>query len=187
MELIKRRIIMVMLSFSMLGTITLTAQAAEKKENFGEEYQSQETLELYMQAYAALYSDATYEYMEAPEVNLAEFYAERIQLSGSFSDYFTKVEWIDRNGEISLSIYPKDILFGKNYDNPNQFMAHVDYAFSLIKDKFSSSSYWDNGESMYAQFHCHAMFAGDSKTPWNIEPWRTETNLFKVIAAKCNP
>lgn len=66
-------------------------------------------------------------------------------------------------------------------------MAQVNYAFSLLKDKLSSSPHWNNTDSMFAQFHCHAMFAGDNKIPWNIEPWRTESNLVKVIAAKCNP
>ena len=42
-------------------------------------------------------------------------------------------------------------------------------------------------DSMFAKFHCHAMFAGDNKITWNIEPWRTENNLVKVIATKCNP
>lgn len=178
---------MIILSISMLSTLNLSVQAAEKDTHFFEEYQDQETLKLYMQAYAALYSDTTYEYRELPEVNLAEYYAERIQITGSFSDYFTKVEWINRNGEISLSIYPTSRLFGENYDNPNRFMAQVNYAFSLLKDKFSSSSHWNNTDSMFAQFHCHAMFAGNGKIPWNIEPWRTESNLAKVIAAKCNP
>ena len=178
---------MIILAISMLGTLNLSVQAAEKDTDFFEEYQDQETLKLYMQAYAALYNDTTYEYREMPEIDLAEYYAERIQMTGSFSDYFTKVEWINRNGEISLSIYPTSRLFGENYDNPNRFMAQVNYAFSLLKDKFSSSPHWNNTDSMFAQFHCHAMFAGDNKIPWNIEPWRTESNLVKVIAAKCNP
>ena len=161
---------MILLAISMLGTLNLSVQAAEKDTDFFEEYQDQETLKLYMQAYVALYNDTTYEYREMPEIDLAEYYAERIQMTGSFSDYFTKVECINRNGEISLSIYPTSRLFGENYDNPNRFMAQVNYA-----------------DSMFAQFHCHAMFAGDNKIPWNIEPWRTESNLVKVIAAKCNP
>ena len=106
MKLIRRKIMMIILSISMLSTLNLSVQAAEKDTHFFEEYQDQETLKLYLQAYAALYSDTTYEYRELPEVNLAEYYAERIQITGSFSDYFTKVEWINRNGEISLSIYP---------------------------------------------------------------------------------
>lgn len=40
---------------------------------------------------------------------------------------------------------------------------------------------------MQAQFHCHVTTVGKLKNPWNIEPWRTESNLLKVIAARCNP
>ncbi len=194
MKKVAKMIALIMAFSMMFSTVTFAAENQElgRSTTLGElnidgEYQNENTLELYMQAYASLYSDTTYEYREASEVNLADYYKARIELTGSFSDYFTKVEWINRNGEISLSIYPTEKLFGKTYNNPNVLMAHVDYAFSLLKNQYSSSSYWNNADSMYAQFHCHAMFAGENKIPWNIEPWRTESNLTNVIAAKCNP
>ena len=80
MKLIRRKIMMIILSISMLGTLNLSVQAAEKDTDFFEEYQDQETLKLYMQAYSALYNDTTYEYREMPEIDLAEYYAERIQI-----------------------------------------------------------------------------------------------------------
>lgn len=194
MKKVVRLVGLIMVFCMMFSTAVIAAEAHEvnysnmlHELNFDEEYQNENILELYMQAYESLYSDVTYEYKEGMKVNLADYYNARIQLTGSFSDYFTKVEWINRNGEISLSIYPTEKLFGKNYNNPNVLMANVDYAFGLLKNKYSSSSYWNNTDSMYAQFHCHAMFAGENKIPWNIEPWRTESDLSKVIAAKCNP
>lgn len=148
MKKVARMIALVMVFSMMFSTVAFAAENEEVdcsttlgERNIDEEYQNENTLELYMQAYASLYSGTTYEYKEAPEVNLADYYNTRIELTGSFSDYFTKVEWINRNGEISLSIYPTDKLFGKTYNNPNVLMANVDYAFSLLENRYSSSSY----------------------------------------------
>ena len=105
----------------------------------------------------------------------------------TFNDYFSSCQWINRNGVISLSIQPTSKLLSSGNVNGNVLAARASRAFTLLKNKYSSSSYWKNTASMEAQFHCHVLAAGGMKTPWNIEPHRTESNWAKVFAAKCNP
>lgn len=108
-----------------------------------------------------------------------------LNLKSDIDDYFTKIEWIDRGGVISLSLYPSEYLL----DNPNGnvAMAKASTAWGLVEDEYSSDSKWDNGKSLEAQFHCHAAAARGFKTPWNLEPHRTETDLWETMKKKCNP
>ena len=69
----------------------------------------------------------------------------------------------------------------------NAQAANVANAFRLLKERFGKSPHWDNTASMEAQFHCHAATIGQLKYPWNIEPWRTESDLVTVILHGCNP
>lgn len=103
----------------------------------------------------------------------------------TYDECFGTVEWITRSGQISLSIMPKSPLYTQTL--PNAALAVANHAWGLLADRFSSDPEWDNEEAMFAQFHCHVIGAGKYKTPWNIEPWRTETNLSTVIAKACNP
>lgn len=113
-------------------------------------------------------------------------YAAKSIDSYTYSDYFSSVSWITRDGVISLSVTPKTntpLITA----NGNIKMAHAHRSYSLLKSKWSSSSKWKNSGAMEAQYHCHVMGAGKYKTPWNLEPHRTETSLTKTIAKACNP
>lgn len=100
-------------------------------------------------------------------------------------DYFTKVEWIKRNGEISLSIYPKSPIKLSEVEKVD--IKHVERSFELLKDRYGTDIEWDNTESLGVQYRCHVQFARDKKVPWNIEPHRTETDYTATVFAGCNP
>lgn len=119
------------------------------------------------------------------EVYGEQTYASTRAITYSYNECFDEVKWITRSGKISLSIMPKSPLYTQTM--ANAAMAVANHAWKLLAEKYSSDSYWDNEESMFAQFHCHVLAAGKYKTPWNIEPWRTETDLSVVIAKACNP
>lgn len=101
------------------------------------------------------------------------------------SKYFKSVKWITRKGVVSLSINPKPILYSN--PNPNALSYYASKSFSKLKKAYSGSKKWKNTGSMRAQYDCHILIARGVKTPWNLEPHRTETNLTKVIAKGCNP
>ncbi len=118
--------------------------------------------------------------------NLGMFrFGERIYLD--YDEYFSSVEWIERDGEVSLSITPNSQMYDS--DVPNVLMARSFHSFSLLKERFSSDYRWRNEASLEAQYQCHFTFAGMYKVPWNIEPFRTETNAWSwnMITHKCNP
>ncbi|WP_107841760.1 DUF2599 domain-containing protein [Metasolibacillus meyeri] len=102
----------------------------------------------------------------------------------TYDEYFSKVEWRTRNGVVSLSITPKSSLTSVS---GNVLMARAFHSFSLLEAKYKSDSRWKNGGSLSAQYHCHVLAAGALKTPWNLEPHRTETGIWKVIGGACNP
>lgn len=148
-------------------------------------YISDETL---LEIYNAAFAEQSYDYytkyrntntnMDQLRVNIT-FY--------TYSGYFKKVEWITRNGVISLSITPTNKLYASTYNNANVLSAHAAEAWRLLYARHSSDTRWRNTASMEAQFHCHVIYAGGAKTPWNIEPSRTESNWAVVIANGCNP
>ncbi|WP_036202071.1 DUF2599 domain-containing protein [Ureibacillus sinduriensis] len=102
-----------------------------------------------------------------------------------FDDYFEKVEWINRSGVVSLSIYPKTYIVNKPVGH--ELLKHKELSFQLLNERFKDDSRWKNNESLKQQFACHVDFAGTSKVPWNIEPHRTTTNYWDVIVGNCNP
>lgn len=40
--------------------------------------------------------------------------------------------------------------------------------------------------STYNQFVCHADFAREFKTPWNIEPWKKDKGYWGFVGSACN-
>lgn len=46
----------------------------------------------------------------------------------------------------------------------------------LKRSAYSYDSRWNNEESLKKQFFCHVRY-GSLKTPWNIEPWKKNTNF----------
>lgn len=89
--------------------------------------------------------------------------------------------WITRDGVVSLSIQPKD--------NVRNNRATMETAWSIISSPvsgFGSSSYWQNGHTMWLQYLCHFEFA-NSKVFWNLEPHRNTSNYLWVVANGCNP
>lgn len=105
----------------------------------------------------------------------------------TYNEYFTNVRWIVRDGITSLSITPNKKMFDAS--NANVLMARAFHSFSLLEDRFSSDYRWRNGASLSAQYHCHVIFAGMKKTPWNLEPHRTESNpwSWNMLTKRCNP
>ncbi len=108
-------------------------------------------------------------------------------LLSAYSDYISSGKFISRGDGPSLSLTWKDYLFDQRADNANMLAAKAGIAWNNIVWKHSNHPMWDNPQSMEKQWHCHVIFAGESKNPYNIEPWRTETNLANVINYRCNP
>ena len=100
-------------------------------------------------------------------------------------DYFSKVEWIERDGVTSLSIYPKAYVIYT--PTGHDFVKHIKTSFKLLEEKYGTDVQWKNGKSLESQYSCHVNFAGTSKVPWNIEPHRTTTDSWQMILSKCNP
>lgn len=106
-------------------------------------------------------------------------------LPTKFSQYYSSSKWITRNGKVSLSLQPKKPAY---QEPPGMAGAHLQkYRWEVVKNKHSKDSKWKNTASMKAQLNCHADYPKKFKTPWNIEPWRTETNYHKVVLKGCNP
>ncbi|MGN7385488.1 DUF2599 domain-containing protein [Sporosarcina sp. SAFN-015] len=102
-----------------------------------------------------------------------------------YDDYFEKIEWIDRKGTLSLSIYPKFSVFKKEDGKLDE--QHIKHSFYIIESEFGQDEKWNNTDSMRMQYECHVYFARDSKVPWNIEPHRTETRFSETVLKSCNP
>lgn len=97
--------------------------------------------------------------------------------AGSFSQYFTKSEWISRADGILLSLYPI-------YAFPTNSALYA--AWDTVVSKHKNDKNWSNEAGMKNQFHCHNDFAS-SKRPWNLEPWRPNVSYAATVAAGCNP
>lgn len=100
-------------------------------------------------------------------------------------DYFEKIEWIERNGVLSLSIYPKFPSFIKEDGKLDE--QRIQHSFELIESEYGVDEKWNNTASMRVQYECHAYFARDRKVPWNIEPHRTESRFSETVLKSCNP
>lgn len=150
-------------------------------------------LDYYIRAYNNLYQENTCEFISSNSTLTLEKKQLEDDLKGidinseTFNDYFKSVKWIQRNNEISLSIQPNSLLLSSDCSSGNLLMARAAHAFRLLSQRYSRDPRWRNEASLSAQFHCHVIFAGGAKTPWNIEPHRTESNLFIVILRGCNP
>lgn len=92
-----------------------------------------------------------------------------------FSDYFNSVQWITRDGIVSLSIDHKSIPFWKARES-----------FDILKANYGSDIEWQNEDSLYSQYACHVQFA-PLKNPWNLEPHRTGTGFWNNLTNLCNP
>ncbi len=91
------------------------------------------------------------------------------------------VMWITRDDGITLSLEPKDTV-RTSYDEKED-------AWDLLCSSdsgYGGQSRWQNEQCMKWQFDCHYSFA-NTKTYWNIEPWRTASSYIQVVASACNP
>lgn len=100
--------------------------------------------------------------------------------------YFEKIQWITRNGVVSLSIYPTKEFSSGTYGHSYLF-AMAEESWGIIVRNYSNNSKWKNTLSLKQQYKCHVIYARNAKVPWNIEPHRTETNFANVIKKGCNP
>ncbi|OFL49592.1 MULTISPECIES: DUF2599 domain-containing protein [unclassified Nosocomiicoccus] len=103
----------------------------------------------------------------------------------NFSNYYSSGSWITRSGKISLSLYPKNIAYAKP-SNAIVRAHYVKYRWDTVYNKYKNNSRWKNTASMKAQLNCHADYAKGLKTPWNLEPWRKQTNYAIVLRHSCN-
>lgn len=125
------------------------------------------------------------ERFEAEKLEKEKLKIEKLKIDYDFKSYFEKVEWIDRGGIISLSIYPVSnsplIVHDENYK------LHKNNSFEILKDLYSNDKKWmNNTNSLFEQYSCHVDFAS-SKVSWNIEPARPFMTGFDMILSKCNP
>lgn len=184
--------ICLMLSALLLNTSTMNAEVNENYDSLSDD-EIIEILKLYHNGTCGVDEKNITEQDVQEFKNYYNFYKQeelftRSMFPNSYSHYFkSSTGWITRDGKISLSIYynPSAMYIGGN--NPNAQAANAQNAFRLLKNKHSGHKNWKNTASMDAQFHCHVLTIGKLKNPWNIEPWRTESNLAKVIAKGCNP
>ncbi|MGO1470394.1 MAG: DUF2599 domain-containing protein [Tissierella sp.] len=94
-----------------------------------------------------------------------------------FYDWFSSGYWINRSGEISLSLYVR---------NTFHLDSTLEQAWDSVKTKFRSDSRWKNEAGMFKQFRCHNSYA-PWKKPWNLEPWRPNSSYLVTVAKGCNP
>ena len=127
-----------------------------------------------------------YSNIEITQKDIQEFREAYALFPDDYNHYFKSTKWVNRPDGITLSCtYKEEGMFLKGA-TANAQAANVNNAFRLLKNKHGKDKQWKNTESMLAQFHCHAVTIGKIKNPWNIEPWRTETNVV-VISKRCNP
>lgn len=109
-----------------------------------------------------------------------------VDIPTDYSSYFENSYFYNRDDGLTLGVWWSNFLF-KDSNNRNLLMAKASKAWIALENKHKSDSRWDNGESMEAQFHCHVTTIGSWKKPWNLEPWRTETDFVACTSAGCNP
>ncbi|MDE8339781.1 DUF2599 domain-containing protein [Erysipelothrix rhusiopathiae] len=108
--------------------------------------------------------------------------------SRSWTNYFSKVEWINYGGwTYSLSLTPI------NAFNISKESAWRELRKVWLYDNhpiFKSFNNPGKVDSMYYQFVCHADYARSFKTPWNIEPMRKNVGYWGTVnigGSLCNP
>lgn len=97
--------------------------------------------------------------------------------------FFDSAKWITRNGVVSLSLKPNNIL---RIALITGSASMKQYSWDAIYNKFHKSSKWKNTSSMKKQFYCHWYFA-QFKSKFNLEPSRPSVSWPKMIASGCNP
>lgn len=115
------------------------------------------------------------------------FKAWRSEENSTLDDYYIETGWFDRGEYMSLQFMPRECMFDRNCDDVYQWMARCIRGYLLAKQKYSGDELWKNEASLIPQYQCHALYAGSKKTPWYIEPHRTETNFLVILSAKGNP
>ncbi len=100
--------------------------------------------------------------------------------NNDFSQWFSKGEWITRDGKISLSLTHTGWAYAGIATGP------ITWSWNTVVNKFSSSSNWSNAQGMQEQYQCHVNFAA-AKNPWNLEPWRPAVGYIETIKKECNP
>ncbi len=84
-----------------------------------------------------------------------------------FPTYFSSGGWINRQGLVSLSLYPKNPITWTS--------AKAAYAWYSTMARFDEDYRWANTNVMKEQFYCHWTL-GSWKSPWNLEPSKTSIN-----------
>lgn len=120
-----------------------------------------------------------------------QFYKEIEELAKrapALSYYFSRVYWRERDGVISLTLTPTDVI--KNDPDQN----HRSASWSLVQNECGDSQYWTNTNSMYGQFNCHyqgqvLVYRGilTDFGDWDLEPSRPSTSYFDILVNGCNP
>lgn len=194
--------------FMILGVICLTIISASKINIFADGLDSdmetpgfdvradkvtvsEEKIESYKRAYKETFGTEEGFNEEEIQANAKELMNMSHSLDNAYSrqmipKYFEKIRWITRNGVVSLSIYPTWAFSSKNYGY-SYLIAMAEESWGIIVRNYSSNSKWKNTLSLKQQYKCHVLYARNAKTPWNIEPHRTETNFKKVVYKGCNP
>ncbi|WP_368504290.1 DUF2599 domain-containing protein [Alkalihalophilus sp. As8PL] len=142
------------------------------------EYDEEAHNERFLKIWEELYEDEPVE--EPSEKSLIQPFS-----NNTLSYYVSSTRWINRNGQISLSSQPKSTL--TSHRNGNEALYHSATSFNLLRQKHGRDSQWRNTNSMRVQWDCHVLMARSLKTPWNIEPHRTTTDLKYTMQKFCNP
>lgn len=102
----------------------------------------------------------------------------------TYGSYFSKGEWITRDGDVSLSLTHKEyILSGTAND---KIIKLVD-SWNKVVDRHSVNSNWSNASGLHDQYSCHYNTIGRNKNPWNIEPSRPDKSYAATVYEGCNP
>ncbi len=125
------------------------------------------------------------ELLESIEENSQVIIIYTIYPQYKFSDFFYSSGWINRNGEISLSIEVNKN--GNGWYIPSSSTDILDTSWSLLYYKHSGDQYWYNVQGLFHQYDCHYSFVWAIKTQWNIEPWRPNVGYSATVQAGCNP
>ena len=117
---------------------------------------------------------------EARKRNIPITYDLKHMLKKDFM-YFKTIIWIVRNGELSLSLDPKE---PDSIDKANSWKEAVSFFENdPVYLKIDNPTKF---ESLHNQYKCHADWARGLKTPWNIEPEKPDKGYWGFVANKCN-
>lgn len=109
-------------------------------------------------------------------------YARAINYGQIYSDCFTNVTWILRDGIWSLSITHtfNGISFAGGHNGQIAFDALAYFRAGIQQWTSSSTS------SMKNQFQCHVDVARQFKNPYNLEPSTPDKGYLGFVASACN-